>query len=349
MGIIQAMSVVCLLMGTALAAPDSVVYGKAEYADAYAKMTSGAAYEGAVQLAEYFALSNNKIISGEPISVKFKLNKKHTNESVCGAQFIINKEDDLKVQLFDENKIIHGNYRKLVVWPCAQVAGEFIFNDNDDDCIDIPIHLFFSTHLPLGRYFVKVINMQKLVFRTDKKNKPRRVNIESDYLPFEVTKIDSDELCNIYKNMANCVDELQKIRFEKSKYGFRGDQDWSNYHPELRRLMWAWGKEAVPYQIASLRSGKRFKYTTSFTIHTYQNIFENPTEEEVKKMLEWAEDPEFISHQNNDMDPYYDMGLVWLLDEWKRQKKVVFLPQIEKALLSLKTPVDLLSLTLMNR
>ena len=287
-----------------------------------------------------YSLSKSSIASGEPITLDISWGDRESeiNYSVTCTFMSRYSSCATSLELLDSSMKPAGVRRHVVVMPSSQAICIFPRKESiSGGVVRIPVHLFVSTDVPEGAYYVRLSALEIGV--VDKKSNQRTWPVlRSAPLPLEVHKSGPGEVAAIYAAL------LKKGLAERKEH-YRGwiCDDWRDYPTALHMVLWASGPSAVKTQIDALYDNDthRFCFWTRFTVHAYQNILEYGTIEDIRRLAAIADSPEFL--QGTDSNGY-DSNLVWLFQELKKKGNPELLTLIEPTLCKFPDNVNILSL-----
>lgn len=273
-----------------------------------------------------FCLSQPSILQGEPLSMMVTVEANNQKNKYSGEYVLNPYRKSMTLVLYDSLLKPFGARRPLPVWPSSQWRGPvFSTVDSRGTSFEIPVHLFVSTDVPEGKYYLKLTSL--CVHIGNDANEHMFYDLTSPMLPIVVKARNPERLIAQYSELLQHGLAENK---EKYQHGWIGN-DWVDYPNSLRMLMWAYGPLAVRSQIDGLydKEHHRFRYWGQFTIHTYQNLLENASLADVKRLVAIAESPEFLRDESSDG---FDSNLIWLFQGLKKKGDSDIIPLIETTL-----------------
>jgi hypothetical protein len=281
-----------------------------------------------------YSLSRASIMRGEPVLLSI-VAKRPDSPVGYGVVFdlspmtITSRHLNMNVELYDSSMKPIGSHRSLAVCPFTQWQCLSLH-------LDVPLHLFFSTDVPEGKYFVKLTSL--CTFVSDREPTAHPYDLSSPPLALEVHQGSSDALRQIYADLLKKGLEEDKVFRAKGWFG----RDWDDYSTSTRLVMWAYGPAAVSSQIDDMYNNEQrcFRYLPGFCFHACQNILEFATVNDVKRLVAIAESPAFLEAKQP-----YPFGnannLLWLFQELKKRGDPQILPLIEGTLVRFPEVINL--------
>lgn len=270
-------------------------------------------------------LSETSIIAGQPIGVIIRVTNNTPEERhvYVANNFRFGKKWFV-LHLEGPTPIAR---RQLLVYPTPQnCMGSKFLKSNESTEAYYPLHLQYTTDLPPGKYQLSVEKSEESIYWDGV--------FTNSMMNFEVRPYDGKALRDIYANLLK-----ESLAAYPGVYanGFALKEEFTALPPCMKLLLWAWGKDAIPYQIDLLFSPEGVaRISETQAIHTYQNIVENGTKEDVERLVAIAKQDKFSPKY--EQVRYYDPVLVWALNQIHQKDDPELKKMTEDIVLHLPAP-----------
>ena len=269
-------------------------------------------------------LSKSKIVSGEPVSLRFTFTNIAEGEAVASAinPIDIYSEDRKGMLLSIEDK--NGKKMPFRDVRCRPWSQTYLVHADlkpgEKRILDYPVHLHASTRLEPGVYTVSAKDFAiNFGYRSPEylesvgagvmTTEMKRKTFSVQGLPLEVEAYSEDRLLAAYAEL------MEKARYalEHPPSSWVG-MDFNDIPAPIRTILWAIGPEVVSYQLELVYGDQRGFYWPPATVHTWDNIAEHATLEHAKWLLGLASrldlEKPALGYSRD-----YAPGLVWTLHQ----------------------------------
>lgn len=284
------------------------------------------------------SLSETSILPGQPVDIIFTV--KNAGAEEAGVSLWINgrfSAEFFRIKLQSQSLAAPERERFFYPWTQSHISFRNLIAGGVDS-ETFPLHMRCSTEVPPGRYGVVIENIT-LSENIGQEHSQFDFGSLSIPIELEVRPPNDEALREFYaKLLSTCLapfaDEHPNL---KKTNAWHYDFD---YLPCIRSLLWAWGKQAVPYQMdLMLDADGHLRIDDAVTARTYENIAKFAEKADVERLMKIVMNekfgPDIKTHQ------YYDQTLVWALHQIHRRGDPVLEELTRPAVERFSTPVSI--------
>ena len=269
-------------------------------------------------------LTKDTIVPGEPVNLRFTFTNIAEGRVSISLDNPVNPYTEEQTGLLMTIRDAKGKSMPSRMQPCQPasqtILGSAHLDPGEELVVDYPLQLQVSTRLEEGQYTVSATGFDVCngyytpeyldsVGKAVKTTQVTRESFSVKGLPLTVAPQDEAKLSAAYESL------MAEARYALDHpSGSWWGEDFDDIPVPIRTLLWAYGPEAVPYQIELVYGEPRGFYWPPATVHTWANIAEYATVEQVERLVELASNME-SPKPDMGYSRHYAPGLVWALHQ----------------------------------